>query len=74
MSETFYWVGVVTCIGASAVLSAFILAAGFWALGFAGRSVYKRLTRIYHLHVIFYWLDRLEKEGAHCFEKAGETK
>lgn len=35
-----------------------------------GKSIYQRLTRTYALHVVWYWLERLEKEGSHCFEKA----
>lgn len=33
-------------------------------------TVWKRLVRTYHLTVIWYWLDRLEQEGTHCFRKA----
>jgi hypothetical protein len=38
--------------------------------GLLGREVFRRLRHAYHLHVIHYWLRRLEREGTHCFEKA----
>lgn len=39
------------------------------ATGILGKYVFKRLKRNYHLIVIAYWLDRLEKQGTHCFQK-----
>lgn len=46
-----------------------VLAALYWFSGLLGRKVFTRLKRIYHLTVIGYWLDRLESEGTHVFEK-----
>lgn len=37
-----------------------------------GQHIYKRLRRIYALHVIRYWLERLEREGTHVFERVAE--
>lgn len=42
-----------------------------WLLtGWLGWSVFDRLRRIYHLTVIAYWLDRLEKGGMRIFQRA----
>lgn len=38
-----------------------------------GKRIYERLTRKYALHVVWYWLERLEKEGVRCFPKAGSA-
>ena len=41
-----------------------------WAVGCAGRDLYRRITRVYSLTVVWYWLDKLEREGLRTFEKA----
>ena len=64
MTEVYLWVGAIVC---NAVLLAAYLVAGM-----LGKQVWKRVTRVYHLTVIAYWLDRLEREGTHVFEKAKE--
>lgn len=38
--------------------------------GYIGVSVFRRLTRVYHMSVIAYWLGRLEAGGAREFQKA----
>ena len=38
--------------------------------GVYGASLFKDLLRVYHLRVIAYWLDRLEKVGVREFERA----
>ena len=47
-----------------------ILAIGWGATWLVGKSLWKRLIRIYHFTVIIYWLDRLEKGGWREFKKA----
>jgi len=62
MNEVYFWVGLVV---ANLVLGA------LWAItAYLGKEVWQRITRIYSLTVIIYWLDRLEKEGTHTFERA----
>lgn len=39
----------------------------YWMAGLLGHAVFKRLRRVYHLTVIWYWLDRLERLGTHKF-------
>lgn len=42
-----------------------------WCIaGIVGQATFKRLRRVYHITVIGYWLDRLEREGTHTFQKA----
>lgn len=60
------WVGI---IGACAVL-AIVQGLLILLIGVFGKSIWKKLTRLYALHVVWYWLNRLEKEGTHTFEKA----
>jgi hypothetical protein len=40
------------------------------AIGYLGKRIWQRVTRTYALHVVSYWLRRLESEGTHIFEKA----
>jgi hypothetical protein len=47
-----------------------VLAALWLATGVLGVAAFKRLTRVYHLSVIGYWLGRLEKSGHRVFQKA----
>lgn len=47
-----------------------VLAAMWIATGLLGVATFKRLTRVYHLSVIGYWLSRLEKSGYRVFQKA----
>ena len=62
MTEVYFWVGL--------VLANLLLASLWFVTGLYGHAVFKRMMRVYHLTVIWYWLDRLEKEGTHVFEKA----
>lgn len=50
-------------------VSGALLCAGYWVLGLLGAEVFKRLRRVYHLTVVWYWLDRLEKLGTHRFTR-----
>ena len=43
-----------------------------WGAGIVGHKTFKSLRRVYHLTVIGYWLDRLEREGTHVFKKASK--
>ena len=43
-----------------------------WAARIVGHETFKSLRRVYHLTVIGYWLDRLEREGTHVFKKASK--
>lgn len=47
-----------------------ILVALYGLTALLGREVFRRLTRIWHLTVIGYWLLRLEKGGLREFQKA----
>lgn len=40
-----------------------------YVAGIVGQETFKRLRRVYHISVIGYWLDRLEREGTHVFQK-----
>ncbi len=64
-----YWF--IVCMGGVGIgLLTAIVGIGLWLYG---NHVWKRLIRVYHLTVIYYWLDRLEKEGTHCFTKAKDA-
>lgn len=52
------------------LVTTLILGAGYLVTGYIGTRVFKRVTRIYHLNVVAYWLDRLEREGTHTFKRA----
>jgi hypothetical protein len=52
------------------LLSTVILGIGYVVTGYIGSRVFKRITRIYHLRVVAYWLDRLEREGKRTFQRA----
>lgn len=71
MSETIiYNLGVWAAICAGFALLVVVQSLLFVAVGWLGNGIWKRVTRAYDLHVVWYWLNRLEKEGAHTFEKA----
>ena len=53
-----------------AVIMIALLAVLSGILGWYAAGVFKELRRVYHLRVIGYWLDRLEKGGWREFEKA----
>ena len=55
-------------IGLTVVVA--LLGLGWYLTLIAGRLLWKRLVRVYHLTVILYWLDRLEKVGWRTFQKA----
>ena len=62
MNEIYLWVGL--------VIVNLILGALWVVTGYLGKEVYDRIKRIYGITVVWYWLDRLEKEGLRTFEKA----
>lgn len=46
-----------------------------WLLsGFVGNRLFRRLVRVYHLTVLGYWLDRLEREGLRTFQRADDNE
>ena len=67
---------------AANVIGSVLMAAGGFAIaaallilfstltGVYGASLFKDLLRVYHLRVIAYWLDRVEKVGVREFERA----
>lgn len=67
-------VGAITMAAGGFLLACALLGALSYATGFVGARVFIRLRRIYHLRVMGYWLDRLEREGSHVFEKATPEK
>ena len=62
MNELYLWVGL--------VVTNVILGALWFATWLLAKPLWSRLTRIYSMTVIVYWLDRLEREGLRTFEKA----
>ena len=67
--------GAMALVGSCAVFLALLVA--WWASGLVGKEVFTRLRRIYHLTMIGYWLDRLEKQGPRVFrdiEKEDATR
>lgn len=63
-------VGYITMTAGGGLLALALLGVAWYCAGYLGADVWKRIRRIYHLRVIAYWLDRLEKNGTHVFEKA----
>lgn len=70
MAEILQNIGVWFAIVAACLLLTIIQSLLLVAIGFLGKRIYQRVTRTYALHVVWYWLNRLEKEGTHCFDKA----
>lgn len=56
-----------------AVISLGILLALWWAIGQVGKDLFKRLRRVFHLTVIGYQLDHLERLGVRKYMKANGT-
>lgn len=48
------------------------LGIALYATNLLGKHLFRRIRRVYHIAVIGYWLDRLEREGTHVFKKASE--
>jgi hypothetical protein len=71
-TEIFHNIGIWTALIGTCILLAIILSLLLVVIGHLGKRVYKGITRVYALHVVWYWLERLEKEGTHCFTKADE--
>jgi hypothetical protein len=72
MESIYYNLGVWAAICAACLALAIVQSLLFLAIGLLGMRIWKRITHVYALHVIQYWLKRLEKEGTHCFEKAAK--
>jgi hypothetical protein len=75
MSDTvIYSLGVWAMICAGFTLLIVVQSLLLVAVGWLGKDIWRRVARVYALHVIWYWLNRLEKEGVRCFPKAGEDQ
>ena len=70
MTEIYYNLGVWAAICAACLLLAIVQSLLLVAIAHLGKRIWQRVTRTYSLHVVSYWLHRLEAEGTHCFEKA----
>jgi uncharacterized membrane protein YhiD involved in acid resistance len=70
MGEIFHNIGIWAAICAACALLAIVQSLLLVAICFLGKRIWQRVTRTYALHVVSYWLRRLEAEGTHCFEKA----
>ena len=57
---------------AAATIMIVLLSILSWIIWDIGAKVFRDIARIYHLRVISYWLDRLEKVGMREFERAEE--
>jgi len=62
----------VMAVGGLLVLLAMLMPISY-AIGWYGAKIFNELRRVYHLRVIGYWLDRLEKVGVREFERAEQT-
>lgn len=66
--ETIIYINAYAAIGILVIWAVLgTLAIISWHLG---KLVWSRLTRVYHIVVITYWLDRLEQGGWREFQKA----
>lgn len=61
---------IVAWIGIAMLASLF--GAALYATNLLGRHLFRRLRRVYHLTVLGYWLDRMERDGIRTFEKADD--
>lgn len=51
---------------------AILLGVALYITNLIGRHLFRRIRRVYHISVMWYWLDRLDREGKRTFQKAGE--
>jgi len=65
-------IGTLTGIAGGLLLAASLLLCVSYGLHLICQRIGNKIARVYHLRVIWYWLNRLEQEGSHCFEKAHE--
>ena len=70
MNETAEIIGYVFSLCAGLIVVIFTFLVLCWLSGRMAADTYKRLRRTYHLSVIGYWLERLEKGGMREFQRA----
>lgn len=68
MSQTLIDVTVFAWIGWAATTAA--LLGAWWVSALLGVAAFKRITRVYHISVLGYWLNRIERHGVREFRKA----
>lgn len=56
-------IGLVVMVAGGAILATIIFGAAFWALGFVMAHVGKRLTRVYDLYVVEWWISIATERG-----------
>jgi hypothetical protein len=73
MSDIYHNLGVWAAICAACFVLVIVQSLLLVAIALFGKRIWQRVTRTYDLHVVSYWLHRLEAEGTHCFQKASNT-
>ena len=66
--ETIIYINAYAAVGILVVW--FVLGVLAMFARYFGQLIWRRVTRVYHITVIDYWLDRLEKGGWREFQKA----
>lgn len=66
-----FWVA---CGWIGLVVVAAVQFALWWVVAVFGKAQFIRLRRVYHLHVLGYWLRRLEREGQRTFQRPDEDE
>lgn len=66
--------GAITMAAGGFALALALLGLCSWGVGLALSQLFTRMRRTYHLAVIYYWLDRLEKGGWRVFQKAEQEE
>lgn len=63
MTDVAIVIGLVVMVAGGAILATIIFGAAFWVLGFVMAHVGKRLTRVYDLYVVEWWISIATERG-----------
>lgn len=63
MTKVAIVIGLVVMVSGGAILATAIFSVAFWLLGAVGYRVWKRLTRVYDLYVVEWWISIATERG-----------
>jgi hypothetical protein len=62
--------GACIMVAGGLLLASVLLYIGYKVLGVVGQLFFNRVVKVYHVSHLHYWMDRMEKEGTHCFQRS----
>ncbi len=72
MENCLLLIGLISAVAGGFFLACALLGAAVFLTHYMSQYCWKKLTRIYHLHLIYAYLSKIETNGTGCLKKKSE--